>query len=90
MRAGDELLMFLPRGHENAISGRDLASKLGMDVRALRKEVHDARAAGHPIISDVTGYYMPANDQEKLAFLGAWKRRMDSARVTTAAVKNAV
>lgn len=81
------MLSLIPIGAENAISGKDLSGKIGKDVRALRADVHDARAAGYPILSDVTGYYMPATKQEADAFLGAWKRRMNSARVTTAPVR---
>lgn len=78
------LFLYIPKGQENAISGKDLAQKMGMGTRRLRSEVHNARAAGFPILSDVTGYYMPASKSESEAFLGAWKRRMNSARVTTA------
>lgn len=88
-RQKPEVLYLIPKGAENAIPGRDLAQKMGITTRKLRSEVHDARAAGFPILSDVTGYYMPGSRREAEAFLGAWKRRMNSARVTTAPARHA-
>ena len=50
-------------GKENAISMRELASKLNYpNERALRKEVTVNRKKGNVIMSCVNGYYIPTQN----------------------------
>ena len=55
---------FLLTGRNNAISSAELCSITNLPERAIQKEVLEARLRGELIISDESGYYLPADESE--------------------------
>lgn len=55
---------FLLTGRKNAISSEELCYVTNLPERAVQKEVLEARLHGDLIISDESGYYLPANESE--------------------------
>lgn len=51
-------------GAVNARTTKELADVLGIDVRDVRQAVRNERMQGVPICSDISGYYLPADDNE--------------------------
>lgn len=70
---------FIPDGHENTISRRELARLLNVDDRTLRDMIEDARARGTAILNmqDGKGYFIPIKGkEERLADI--WKKQQCS------------
>ena len=55
---------FLLTGRNNAISSAELCSVTNLPERSIQKEVLEARLRGELIISDESGYYLPADESE--------------------------
>ena len=55
---------FLLTGRKNAISSTELCRVTNLTERAVQKEVLEARLRGELIISDESGYYLPADVSE--------------------------
>lgn len=56
----------LSHGQANAVPLRDLEGMTGLDGRTVRAMISAERRAGAAILSDnATGYYLPANEEEK-------------------------
>lgn len=67
---------FLRRGQANAVPLRDLAGITGLDGRVVRAMISAERRAGAAILSDnQTGYYLPANEEEKARFVRSMRHR---------------
>lgn len=63
-------------GQANAVPLRDLAGITGLDGRVVRAMIAAERRAGAAILSDnVTGYYLPANEEEKARFVRSMRHR---------------
>lgn len=59
---------FLSHGRENAVPLRHLKTLLDADGRTVRLMIQHERLTGTPICADnLTGYYLPANEEEKSA-----------------------
>ncbi|MFQ9515367.1 MAG: hypothetical protein ACLRZ9_06025 [Eubacterium sp.] len=70
------IVNFIPVGHENAISRKELCSKTGLTDRKLREEISKARETTCICnMSDGAGYYIPREVQEIDHFI-----RQESAR----------
>lgn len=58
----------LLEGEQNAISGKELCSRLNLTLRELSKAVEADRRSGKPICASCNGarpgYYIPANREE--------------------------
>lgn len=54
----DYILGFIPNGKENAISNKQLACRMNVDTRTVRKLVEEARQRGNPICSGDEGYWI--------------------------------
>ena len=54
---------------------RELADRLGIDERALRAAILQAREAGEIIAGDSAGYYRPADKAELRRYYHTAKRR---------------
>lgn len=81
---------FLSNGQENAVPLRQLVSITGLDGRAVRQMIQAERLAGVPILSDnTTGYYLPANDSERLRFVRSMKHRAAEITRTAEAIEQA-
>lgn len=63
-------------GQANAVPLRDLAGITGLDSRVVRAMIAAERRAGAAILSDnMTGYYLPANEEEKARFVRSMRHR---------------
>lgn len=63
-------------GQANAVPLRDLAGITGLDGRVVRAMISAERRAGAAILSDnMTGYYLPANEEEKARFVRSMRHR---------------
>ena len=63
-------------GQANAVPLRDLAGITGLDGRVVRAMLAAERRAGAAILSDnQTGYYLPANEEEKARFVRSMRHR---------------
>lgn len=63
-------------GQANAVPLRDLAGITGLDGRVVRAMIAAERRAGAAILSDnMTGYYLPANGEEKARFVRSMRHR---------------
>ena len=84
------ILDFLPRGIENAISMAELAARANCDPRTARQLVYNARLGGEIICSSCDdengGYFIPIVDYEVERYVKMQKSRIKSAQ---AAVKSA-
>ena len=66
----------LCRGQENAVPLRNLESMTGLDGRTIRAMIATERRAGIAVLSDnATGYYLPANEEEKARFVRSMRHR---------------
>jgi hypothetical protein len=67
---------FLAPGQENATPLRQLVAMTGRDGRVVRAMIARERLNGTPILADnMTGYYLPACDAERLAFIRSMRHR---------------
>ena len=71
----------LGHGEEEATPARELAARLGVDDRRLRRAVMSARLDGVPILSSREGYFLPSLDRrrallEKLQFENTMRARI--------------
>ena len=80
-----EILALIPRGPENAITGRVLSRLMGVGGREIRRRIAEARAAGAIILTDgAGGYYLPSdNGQRGRAEVAAWLDRLEARGVST-------
>lgn len=63
-------------GQANAVPLRDLAGRTGLDGRTVRAMISAERRAGAAILSNnQTGYYLPANEEEKARFVRSMRHR---------------
>lgn len=63
-------------GQVNAVPLRDLAGITGLDGRTVRAMISAERRAGAAILSNnQTGYYLPANEEEKARFVRSMRHR---------------
>ena len=64
------------KGQENAVPLRNLESMTGLDGRTIRAMIATERRAGIAVLSDnATGYYLPANEEEKARFVRSMRHR---------------
>ena len=67
---------YLSHGQANAIPLRDLERMTGLDGRTIRAMIAAERRTGVAILSDnLTGYYLPANEEEKARFVRSMRHR---------------
>lgn len=67
---------YLSYGQENAIPLRHLKKATGLDGRTVRRMISDERLSGVPILADnSTGYYLPANEDERRRCVRSMKHR---------------
>lgn len=53
---------YLSHGSGNAVSAADLSKTTGLTPREIRRTAERERLAGHLILSDDSGYYLPSED----------------------------
>lgn len=80
---------FLSEGQQNAVPLRALEGLVGESGRAVRLLIERERRAGVPILSDNrTGYFLPANDEERDRFVRSMLNRSREIERTAHAVEN--
>lgn len=66
----------LGHGQVNAVPLRHLCSLTGLDGRTVRAMIAAERRTGAAILSDnATGYFLPANEEEKARFVRSMRHR---------------
>ena len=81
---------YLNHGQANAVPLRDLASMTRLDGRAIRTMIAAERRAGIAVLSDnLTGYYLPANEEEKARFVRSMRHRAKEILCAADAVERA-
>lgn len=67
---------FLSHGRENAVPLRHLKKLMEADGRTVRLMIQQERLSGTPICADnLTGYYLPANEEERAACVRSMRHR---------------
>ena len=80
----------LNRGRENAVPLRHLKKLMETDGRTVRLMIQQERLSGMPICADnLTGYYLPANEAEKAAFVRSMRHRAGEIMKTANAIEQA-
>ena len=76
------ILRLIPVGAAQPRTGRYIAELLGLDIRTLRDHIHRLIVRyGVPIVAKrglVSGYYIPANDTERLEGIRELKAQHDT------------
>lgn len=77
---------FIPKGRENAISMTELSIRLDCDKRTVRAAVFDARKSGAIICSTCDGnssdgYYQPVSVEEVIPYVRMQQSRIESAKL---------
>lgn len=81
---------FLSHGRENAVPLRHLKKLMETDGRTIRLTIQQERLSGTPICADnLTGYYLPANEDEKAACVRSMRRRAGEIMKTARAIERA-
>ena len=69
----------LSTGKENALSGKELAQLLDMELRSITENIEKERRQGQPICAsyggEKPGYYLAANKEQLQEFCKALKHR---------------
>lgn len=77
----------LGTGEENAVPIKHLVTLTGWDERTVRKQIERERRRGIPILSK-RGYYLPAYDGEREAFVASMRGRAKEISRTADAVES--
>ena len=81
---------FLSHGQENAIPRRELEKLTGMDGRTVRLMIEQERRGGTPICTNnLTGYYLPATEEEKTTCVRSLRHRAGEIMKTARAIEQA-
>lgn len=78
----------LLRGRENALPLQHLKTVTNLDGRAVRLMIERERRAGIPILADnLTGYFLPADAEERAEFVRSMRHRAQEIMKTAQAVE---
>lgn len=72
------IMNYIPSGKYNAVSMRYLAMILNTNTRVIRSMVLNARIAGHIIIGDDNGYYLPCYEEDLIGWIQREKAALRS------------
>lgn len=79
---------FLIHGRENAVPLRHLKKMMETDGRTVRLMIQQERLSGTPICADnLTGYYLPATEEEKAACVRSMRHRAREIMKTARAIE---
>lgn len=82
---------YLSHGQANAIPLRELEKMTGLDGRTIRAMIAIERRTGVAILSDnLTGYYLPASEEEKVQFVRSMRHRAKEILLAADAVERAL
>ena len=77
----------LGTGEENAVPLAHLEMLTGLDSRVIRRQIERERRQGIPILSK-RGYYLPADEYERAAFVASMRGRAKEIARTADAVES--
>ena len=81
----------LLEGRENAIPRRELERLTDLDGRTVRLMIEQERRAGIPVLADnSTGYFLPANDNERAECVRSMRHRAGEILKTAQAIEGNV
>ena len=80
-----QIVNLIPKGKDHAVTRSALRFATDMSDRKVRQAIHDARVAGHLIVSTDKGYYIPDDVRDLIKFYRQEKKRLAS---TYAGVRN--
>lgn len=81
---------FLSFGQANAVTLHYLQGMTGLKGREIRRMIQQERLEGIPICADnVAGYYLPANDSEKMRCARSMRHRAAEIDATAKAIEAA-
>lgn len=82
---------FLSTGRTNAVTLHHLQGMTGLKEREIRRMIQQERLEGIPICADnVAGYYLPANDAEKMRCARSMRHRAAEIDATAKAIEAAL
>lgn len=82
------ILSFLRSGAENAVTLRDIRNQTGLDGRAVRLAIREARLRGVPVVSDnESGYWISNSPDEIRRFANSMRHRAREIAAVAAAVE---
>lgn len=75
-----DILSYIPKGRDNAITRQELCRRTGLDDRTVRKLIETARNEGAPILSSshVSGYWQSDDLNEIKRYLNELENRCKS------------
>lgn len=82
----ESIAFFLCRGHENAVTTRELARITGEQPRTITRAIQEERLRGAPILSGRCGYWLPEDADEVRACVRGLFRRISEQRKTALAL----
>ena len=86
-----QVASFLRVGRSRGVRREDLASMMGMDERALRRQIQRERQQGTLIISDChNGYYLPETTEDIRIFVAQMQHRAREINAVTLAAERAL
>ena len=81
---------YLNHGQENAVPLQHLKKLMETDGRTIRLMIQQERLAGTPICADnLTGYFLPATENEKTACVRSLRHRAGEIMKTARAIERA-
>ena len=87
-----KILDYIPAGAENAITGRQLQSVTGLDVRTIKGLIANERLHGAVICANLDGggYFLPRTPLEAVEYVRIEQHRISSAKQALAAAEKYV
>lgn len=76
------ILASIKEGKQNALSCSELAKKVGLDARAIRRTMEVIRRSGVVVCSCQSGYYFPLDIDELFQYIVQEERRIHSSYFT--------
>ncbi len=74
-----KIVDLLQNGEKNAINMAELAARVNLDERELRRVIFRERCNGEIILSSSAGYYLPSNKEELERYIKRTEARAKSA-----------
>lgn len=87
-----DILKYIPKGRENAITRQQLCNLTGWSDRRVRKEIETLRREGYPILSfsEGPGYWYSGDIEEIERYLKEVDSRSRSGGITNAKLRRVV
>ena len=80
----------LRRGHENALTCREISELTGLNQRSVTMRVHQEREDGAPILSDSTGFWLAEDETDVMRCIISLHARAGAIHKTAMAMERAI